>query len=106
LFAFQPRAVQAAWSARLASVVEKPEVLKAFRERAETVRTCGYECIASDYVQGVTDISYPIMTGEAAIAALTVPYLRSASSPVDIDIVVEQLKSAVVRIAEDVVATL
>ncbi|MHB8285907.1 MAG: IclR family transcriptional regulator [Caulobacteraceae bacterium] len=104
LFAFQPRAVQAAWSARLA--VGKPDAMAAFRKRADTVRSRGHEQAASDFVQGVTDISCPIMTGEAAVAALTVPYLRSASSPVDIDVVVDKLKAAVAGIAEDVVATL
>jgi DNA-binding IclR family transcriptional regulator len=106
LFAFQPRAVQLAWSARLAPIVGTEAGLQAFRQRAEAVRVRGYERAASDFVLGVTDLSCPVMTGEAAVAALTVPYLRSASSPADIDGVIEELQRAVAKIADDLVATL
>jgi DNA-binding IclR family transcriptional regulator len=106
LFAFQPRAVQSAWSARLAPILGTAEALVSFRERAETVRTRGYERTDSDFVLGVIDISCPVVTSEAAVAALTVPYLRSASSPADIDGALEELMRAVTKIADDLVATL
>jgi DNA-binding IclR family transcriptional regulator len=105
LFAFQPEPVRQAWSARLVQTAGKAG-MKAFLERADATREQGYERAASDFVQGVTDISCPVMSSEAAVAALTVPFLKSSTSPADMDQAIAALRAASQRISEELVATL
>jgi len=105
LFAFQPEAVRQAWAARFALTVGKA-AMKTFLARADATRARGYERAASDFVPGVTDISTPVISNEAAVAALTMPYLNSSAAPTDLDQAITALRAAAERIAEDLVATL
>jgi DNA-binding IclR family transcriptional regulator len=105
LFAFQPEAVRRDWAALLSQTANKA-AMKAFVERADTVRARGFERAASDFVQGVTDISCPVLSNEAAVAALTVPFLQSSASPADIDAALAALHGAAQRISENLVVTL
>lgn len=75
LYAFQPKEVQAVWDKQILAGVDDA-TRKAFLDGARQTREVGYRHLASDLVAGVTDISAPIIVGSAAVAALTVPYLK------------------------------
>jgi DNA-binding IclR family transcriptional regulator len=76
LFAFQNEAIRTQWERLLKPPLSKAE-LAAFRKRADEVRLRGFERAPSSFVAGITDISAPIMNGELAVAALTVPFVHS-----------------------------
>jgi DNA-binding IclR family transcriptional regulator len=76
LYAFQSDAVRLQWERLFQPPLKKTEIVQ-FRRRAEEVRLRGYERAPSEFVAGITDISAPIMRGELAAAALTVPFVHS-----------------------------
>jgi DNA-binding IclR family transcriptional regulator len=77
LVAFQPEAVRTRWLQKYGAMTRRPgratllETLTAIREQ-------GYAAIASTVVPGVTDLSAPILVGDAAAAVLSVPYMDLA----------------------------
>jgi DNA-binding IclR family transcriptional regulator len=76
LYAFQTEAIRAQWERLWQPPPKKPDIA-AFRKRANEVRARGFERAPSEFVSGITDISAPIMRGELAAAALTVPFVHS-----------------------------
>lgn len=65
------------------------------------IRKLGYEKRASYEVRGVMNISFPIFNQHGqAIAALTIPYIQYASSPVKVVEVVDELRHAAAEITE------
>ncbi len=78
LFGFQPPDVQAIWLRALPSSVTKGEVDDLFA-RADAARKDGFVRAGSYFVPAVTDISVPVMRGDRAAAALTVPFLQHAN---------------------------
>lgn len=52
------------------------DMMNRFREKVELAGMNGYVQSASDFVEGVVDLSAPIMGSKGVIAALTVPYVR------------------------------
>ena len=76
LFAFQSDAVRLQWERLFQPPMKKDEITR-FRHRAQEVRVRGFERAPSEFVAGITDISAPIMRGELAEAALTVPFVHS-----------------------------
>ena len=93
LFAFQPEDIRARW---LAMVEPKPTPaeVKKFIAAAAVARSEGVAREASSVVNGVTDISAPIMRGDRAIAALTVPYIKTSHSQGSIATVAERVKAS------------
>lgn len=78
LYAYQTPETQAAWRAGLKAGAKVEKELAAAAGR---IREQGYEMSESPYVDGVTDLSAPILGADgAAIATLTVPYLASRRS--------------------------
>jgi len=75
LYAFQPEDVRHRWEGLFHPPLSAAE-LEAFRKHADAVRARRVELTPSQVVAGVVDISAPVMRGEAAAAALTVPYLK------------------------------
>jgi DNA-binding IclR family transcriptional regulator len=94
LFAFQPEDVRARW---LEMVNPKPSSaeLKSFLTAVAVARKAGWARAPSSVVNGVTDISAPIIRGDRAAAALTVPYLKMVNSKSSIPMVIEKLQAAV-----------
>lgn len=80
LFAFQPEATRQEWLARFRQTSD-PGKLERFAGQAEVVRKLGFAQAGSDFVQGITDLSAPIMAGTICIAALTVPYVQRLELP-------------------------
>jgi DNA-binding IclR family transcriptional regulator len=99
LLAFQPEDVRARW---LELIEPKPTAaeLKKFVAMADEVRKRGFARAASSFVGGVTDISAPIIRGDRAAAALTVPYIKTTQSRVSVPSVIEKLKMAAKQISE------
>ena len=75
LYAFQPPATRESWEATFDRTISKAK-LAAFRVRADLALQNGYEEHPSDVVPGIVDLSAPVLRGEAAAAALTMPFVR------------------------------
>lgn len=75
IYAFQSDAARAELEASLSPKLGK-EKIKALREQANAIRQEGLVCQPSSVFDGITDVAAPIMRGDKAIAALTVPYLH------------------------------
>lgn len=94
LFAFQSDEVRKQWLDILGE--DDPRFKKkAFIERADCVRQKGHANYPSEAVEGVIDISAPIMEHGHAVGALTIPYLDRHPSRVTIKKVTESLCKAV-----------
>jgi len=78
LYAFQPQVTRQRWEEywRPRPSIEQ---LNVFRAKADRIRKRGHAQQNSEFVQGVTDISAPIVRDDIAAAALTVPFLSSTS---------------------------
>ena len=104
LFAFQPPETRETWAARLKPLATTKRPLAAFIARAEAIRERGYERAESDFVQGVTDLSAPVMGGSGALAALTIPFVQSFPLPMSVEGTIEQLRAAAGRITGELAA--
>ena len=102
LYAFQPDEVRARWEAML-DPVPTAEALAAFRAHAEEVRVGGIERTPSRFVNGVTDLSAPILRGGVAAAALTMPYLSKLGEDDAIDAAAAAVRAVAQRISEQLV---
>lgn len=101
LFAFQPAGERDAWLARIQDAPGGKAALKAFTDRAEAIRAQGWERIDSSLVQGVVDLSAPVMGGRGAVAALTVPYLHTSQGVLSVEQTAERLRAAAERISAE-----
>ncbi|RYE45353.1 MAG: hypothetical protein EOP24_20430 [Hyphomicrobiales bacterium] len=78
-----------------------------YRGRIEIIAKRGYERIEGEMVQGVTDLSFPIInTAGISIAALTMPFLTSQQIIVPFDDAAIMLYRAARRISESMGGTL
>jgi DNA-binding IclR family transcriptional regulator len=99
LFAHQPDDVRARW---LDMIEPRPSAaaIEKFVALANGARETGFASAASSFVSGITDISVPIIRGDRAAAALTVPYIKTTYSRGSIPTVIAKLKEAAHVIAE------
>jgi len=98
LVAFQPMAVQA-WMFSGAANHHSAEQIAASRRRIENIRTRGFELIEGEVLQGVTDLSFPILNASgSALAALTMPFLSAEVQIVPFDAAAVMLYRAAARI--------
>ena len=100
LFAYQDEEVRRAWLKRCRI---KGEAADSFIERANTVRQRGHHEAPSDFVRGIVDLSAPILRGETAIAALTVPFVHSNPLLVEMPQAAEFVRAAATRISAEIV---
>lgn len=98
LFAFQNDEVRRLWLRRCGL---KGSAADEFVTRAETVRTRGYHQAASHFVQGIVDLSAPVMRGESAVAALTVPFVHSTPLVASKEIAIAQVREAAANISSE-----
>jgi DNA-binding IclR family transcriptional regulator len=83
LFAFQPKAIQERWKEDIFAGVSKADQ-KRFLTNAAEVAAQGFWRAESDLMAGVTDISAPVQADNAAVAALTMPYMkRKGARPIE-----------------------
>jgi DNA-binding IclR family transcriptional regulator len=100
LFAFQPEEVRRTWLKRCRL---KGEAADAFVARADAVRSRGYHEAPSDFVRGIVDLSAPILRGDTAVAALTIPFVHSAPLVMEMAQAVEYVRAAAKQISNDIV---
>jgi DNA-binding IclR family transcriptional regulator len=98
LLAFQPADVRARWLELIETKLTSAEIKKLL-VAADSVRRKGHACHASSFVSGVTDISAPIIRGDRATAALTVPYIKTKLARGSLSDVIEKLKIAAKQIS-------
>lgn len=98
LFAFQNEEVRQAWLHRCGL---KGAAAQAFVKQASAVRTRGYHQAASQFVQGIVDLSAPVLRGEAAIAALTVPFAHSIPLVASKETAIAHVREAAANIASE-----
>lgn len=93
LLAFQTDDVRDLWMDTIAA--HEPELdRKKLLKLATQVRTRGYATAASHIVDGVTDLSAPVMQHGSAVCALTVPFIERRASAVDEKHTLEHLREA------------
>jgi DNA-binding IclR family transcriptional regulator len=85
LLAFQPVSVRD-WVFDELARTEPQTELAAVQRRIEALHRAGYEIIAGEGLQGITDVSFPILDDSGhALAVLTMPYLPSAMERVSLE---------------------
>jgi DNA-binding IclR family transcriptional regulator len=85
LIAFQRAAIKD-WAFREIERTVSADTAKALEQRIDTIHRRGYEMIAGEGLDGITDVSFPILDGEGhAVAVLTMPYLSLAKERVSFE---------------------
>lgn len=98
LTAFQIEAVRRGW-------IEQYGAALSARERAELdarlqeIAKKGYAAIKSSVVPGITDVSVPVMSNGAAVAALAIPYMKRTGVPVSQAEATDMLRSVAAAIS-------
>ncbi|HUQ09345.1 MAG TPA: helix-turn-helix domain-containing protein [Steroidobacteraceae bacterium] len=100
LFAYQNEETRKIWLKRCKL---KGEAAEEFVTRANVVRTRGHHEAASHFVRGITDLSAPILRGDVAIAALTVPFVHSNPLVMDMSQAAEHVRAAAREISAEIV---
>jgi DNA-binding IclR family transcriptional regulator len=99
LFAFQSDEIRERWL----SVLTEYEVefdRKKFLKLANQIRAKGYASAPSQVVDGVTDVSAPVVLHDHATCALTIPYLQRRASRVTMERTIQLLCRAAVEISD------
>ncbi len=98
IIAFQQPRLQE-WILHESETVLPADQLERFRLRIRDIAARGYERIEGEVVQGVTDLSFPILNADGvSLAALTMPFLASQQLIVPFDDAAAMLFSAASRI--------
>jgi DNA-binding IclR family transcriptional regulator len=100
LFAYQDDDTRKAWLKRCKL---KGEAARDFVERADAVRARGHYEAASHFVRGIVDLSAPILRGDTAVAALTIPFAHSNPLVMEMTSSVELLRRAARQISNAIV---
>jgi DNA-binding IclR family transcriptional regulator len=100
LFAYQSDAVRRSWLKRCRL---KGAAAESFIARANVVRKRGHHEAASHFVRGIVDLSAPILRGDSAVAALTVPFVHSNPLQVEMSKAVEFVREAARQISNEIV---
>jgi len=98
LFAFQTDDVRSTWLKRCKLTGAAAE---AFIARADVARDRGYHDAPSDFVRGIVDLSAPILRGDSAIAALTIPFVHSRPLLVEMAQALEFVRAAAGQISAE-----
>jgi DNA-binding IclR family transcriptional regulator len=104
LLAFQPESARQALLERLASGGKAG--LKALTQRCRAVFAQGYEQAPSGFVDGIVDLSAPVMGALGPAAALTIPYVQSHPAMTTVEAAIVALRRAADRISSELQATL
>ncbi|MGZ3297490.1 MAG: IclR family transcriptional regulator [Asticcacaulis sp.] len=91
LYAFQTQKVREAWRNTLRAGVTAEE-WQTFEARVEEARAQGYVVAKSSFTEGITDLSCPVGGGVTGVAALTMPFIRSADT-LDLEATLAHLKA-------------
>ena len=102
LYAFQPEDVRRRWEKLLNPPLSEKE-LETWRANADDIRQRKVALTPSQFVAGVTDISAPVMRGDIAAAALTVPFLEKLGPQVPKEEAAERVQQAALSIADQLI---
>jgi DNA-binding IclR family transcriptional regulator len=85
LIAHQPPRMKEWIFAEIERTMPRPEAV-GIERRIEAIAEHGYEMIAGEGLQGITDVSFPLLDAEGhALGVLTMPYLPSARERVSFE---------------------
>lgn len=98
LCAFQQHGEQKRWLAQLLGDVPAAQI-KEFQAKVKAVLQSGYAHMKSEFVDGVMDLSAPILRGEAAVAALTVPFVQASRLRMPMGDAITHMRSAAEQIS-------
>lgn len=98
LYGFQEPDTQAVMRGQLGEVTKAD--MNAFTERAAQARAQGHVRSPSDFSDGVTDLSAPLMGRRGAVAALTVPFVRYQPERCTVEEVIGRLCSVAGQLSE------
>ena len=102
LAAYKPEDLRTAWLEELKQTL-KPGKYKALKKQIQMIREQGYDRSPSTRVQGVLDLSVPILNHDMhAVAAFSVPYLLRTDYKIDHESVLEQASQAASAIAMEI----
>ncbi|KQN90968.1 IclR family transcriptional regulator [Sphingomonas sp. Leaf231] len=104
LYAFQPYDVRENWESEFQPALSDNQLVRLRRDADKILRQGSFQQ-NSTVMPGVTDISAPIMRGDLATAALTMPFVRKAPLPVDLDGCLAILKEIARAISAELAAT-
>ncbi len=99
LYAFMPEEEREQGLRELESVGEAMTV-ENFRARVDRARQNAYVKNPSDFVDGVVDLSAPIIGSKGVIAALTIPYVRCFPEKTDVDETLKMLRETCAHLSE------
>jgi DNA-binding IclR family transcriptional regulator len=104
LYAFQTPATRARWEAAFDPHLSA-ERLKAFRDRADRAQANGYDEHSSDIVPGIVDLAAPVLRGEIAAAALTMPFVRKTPLKIEQGHALQLVREAARRISAELASS-
>jgi DNA-binding IclR family transcriptional regulator len=99
LFAYQDEETRRAWLRRCRL---KGDAAEDFVTRANAVRQRGHHEAPSDFVRGIVDLSAPILRGDTAVAALTVPFVHSNPLVMEQPQAIEFVRAAARQISHEI----
>ncbi|WP_339899095.1 IclR family transcriptional regulator [uncultured Gilvimarinus sp.] len=97
LFGFQSPETRALMLAKIdgASAAD----IESFVRQADATVERGYVSNASDFVDGVTDLSAPVLGSRGALAAITVPYVKTKPQVCTLEQALEHLRVAAEKVS-------
>lgn len=100
LFAYQTEDVRRVW---LKHCRLRGDAADSFIQRADVVRERGYLEAESHFTRDIVDLSAPILRGDTAVAALTIPFVHSTPLEVEMPQAVEFVRAAARQISNEIV---
>jgi DNA-binding IclR family transcriptional regulator len=104
LYAFQPESARRLWEADFDPAMS-PTELDRFRRHADQVAHQGFDQHPSGFVPGILDLSAPVLRGNVATAALTMPFVMRNPLPVDVDAALTLLRDAATEISAELASS-
>ncbi|EWH11956.1 IclR family transcriptional regulator [Catenovulum agarivorans DS-2] len=99
LFAYQESVIKERWLDMFSKENSEDEI-KSFIADSKKIAKQGYWKGPSSFVEGVTDLSAPILDGDTAIATLSVPHIQRRPEEVSVKKCIELLQSASEKISK------
>lgn len=99
LLAWQSQDIRERWLGILAEH-DSQAALKKLQKAIQLIRAQGYASAPSHEVDGITDLSAPVLEHGHAVCALTVPYIERRSSAISIETTIQHLQHAAADISD------
>jgi len=100
LYAFQPKEIRAQWEKMFDPKPDR-QALGEFRALCDQVRERGYLQVPSGFIAGITDISAPVLRGDLAAAALSIPFVKSTGQQMPMKDVARHSREAAADISRE-----